>query len=68
MKIKYFAPLLFFIVPTVIASALMWPPAAVKFSLIGGFSVMLISMVVTYTTGLRLVLKDKYRSDQQVEK
>lgn len=68
MKKKYFTPLLFFIVPTVICSAIMWPAAAMKFSLIGGFAVMIISMVVTYITGINLVLKDKNQPNQQVEK
>lgn len=68
MKKKYFTPLLFFVVPTVICSVIMWPAAAMKFSLIGGFAIMIISMVVTYITGINLVLKDKNQSNQQVEK
>jgi hypothetical protein len=60
MKRKYFMPLIFFMVPTVIASALMWPPAAMHFWLIGGFVIMLFSMVMTYIMGIRIVLKDKH--------
>jgi hypothetical protein len=59
MKRKYFMPLIFFMVPTVIASALMWPPAAMNVWLIGGFVTMLFSIVMTYIFGIRIVLQDK---------
>jgi hypothetical protein len=62
MKIKYLTPLVFFIIPTAIASVLMWPPAAMKVELIGGFVIMFISMITTYIFGIRIVLKDKNQS------
>ncbi|MCX6054769.1 MAG: hypothetical protein NTZ74_07640 [Chloroflexi bacterium] len=68
MKKKYFTPLVFFVVPTVICSALMWPPAAMKVTLIGGFSIMILSMIMTYVFGLRMVLKDKNLQDRGNEK
>jgi len=68
MKMKYFAPLVFFVVPTVICSVLMWPPAAMKVTLIGGFSIMILSMIMTYIFGLRMVLKDKILQDRGNEK
>jgi hypothetical protein len=61
MKIKYFTPLIMFIVPTVVASAMMWPPAAMQVKLIGGFVIMVFSMVITYFYGIRAVLKDTKR-------
>jgi hypothetical protein len=68
MKRKYFTPLIFFVVPTVICSVLMWPRAAMKVSLIGGFSIMILSMIMTYVFGLRMVLKDKNLQDRGNEK
>jgi hypothetical protein len=59
MKTKYFTPLLFFIIPTAIISPLMWPTEAMKFYLVGGFVVMILSMIVTYFMGIRVVLRDK---------
>lgn len=58
MKIKYFIPLILFIVPTVIVSPILWPPEAVHVVPIGGFVVMIISMVMTYIYGIQSVLKD----------
>lgn len=66
MKKKYFIPLLFFVIPTVICSAIMWPPAAMKASLIGGFSLMIFSMIMTYFMGIRLVINDQIQ--QQPDK
>jgi len=68
MKIKYFFPLVLFIVPTVIASAVIWPPAAMQTKLIGGFAIMIISMIMTYFYGIRAVLKDTRQPDLAVEK
>jgi hypothetical protein len=68
MKLKYFAPLVFFVVPTVIGSVLMWPRAAMKVSLIVGFSIMILSMIMTYVFGLRIVLKDQKLQDRGNEK
>jgi hypothetical protein len=65
MKTKYFTPLVFFIIPTAIASTLMWPPAAMKFELVGGFVVMIFSMIMTYCMGIRIVLNDKNRANQK---
>ena len=68
MKKKYFTPLVFFVVPTVICSAIMWPPAAMKLSLIGGFSIMILSMIMTYVFGLQMVLKDQNLQNSGNEK
>ena len=67
MKIKYFIPLLLFIIPTVIISAIMWPPAAMQAKLIGGFAVMILSMAMTYFFGIRAVLIDRYRPGHETE-
>lgn len=63
MKIKYFTPLVFFVVPTIICSVIMWPRAAMTVSLIGGFSIMILSMIMTYISGLRMVIKDHSQQD-----
>lgn len=69
MKKKYFTPLVFFVIPTIICSALMWPPAAMKVSLIGGFAMMILSMIMTYIFGIRMVLHDKENGlDQKAKK
>lgn len=68
MKRKYFTPLVFFVVPTVICSAIMWPPAAMKLSLIGGFSIMILSMIMTYVFGLWMVIKDQNLQNSGNEK
>jgi hypothetical protein len=68
MKIKYFIPLVLFIVPTVIISAIMWPSAAMQVELIGGFLIMILSMVMTYFYGIRAVLKDTHQPGLAVEK
>lgn len=65
MKKKYFTPLVFFVVPTVICSVIMWPPAAMKTGLIAGFSVMILSMAATYVFGLKMVIKDLNSHDQK---
>jgi hypothetical protein len=67
MRLKYFTPLLLFIVPTMIISALMWPPAAMQAKLIGGFAVMILSMAMTYFYGIRAVLNDSYRPGHEIE-
>jgi hypothetical protein len=68
MKIKYFIPLVLFIVPTIIASAVMWPLAAMQIKLIDWFAVMLLSMVTTYFSGIRAVLNDAPQPSLEVEK
>lgn len=68
MKKKYFTPLVFFVIPTVICSALMWPPEAMKVNLIGGFALMILSAIMTYIFGLRLVLKDQQSHDHGSKK
>lgn len=68
MKIKYFIPLFLFIVPTVIASAVMWPPAAMQVTLIGWFMVMILSMVMTYFYGIQAVLNDTHQPGLAVKK
>ena len=68
MKIKYFIPLVLFIIPTLIASAVMWPPAAMQVRLIGGFILMLLSMIGTYFSGIRAVLNDIHSPGLDVEK
>ena len=68
MKIKYFIPLVLFIVPTVIISAIMWPPAAMQVKLIGGFLIMILSMVMTYFYGIRAVLNDTHQPGLAEEK
>ena len=60
MKIKYLTPLVMFLIPTIIASAVMWPPAAMRIELIGGFTIMIFSMSMTYICGIRVVLKDTH--------
>ena len=68
MKRKYFAPLVLFLLPTVIISVLVWPPAAMKFTLIGSFGVMIISMIMTYVVGIQMVIKDGKNQDRRIEK
>jgi len=68
MKIKYFAPLIMFMIPTVIVSALMWPPEAAQPGPIGGFIVMLISVVMTYIYGLQGVLNDTRQAGLEAKK
>ncbi len=58
MKIKYFFPLVIFLVPTLIGAFLIWPEGARQALPIIGFLVMLISSVGTYFTGIKLVLED----------
>ena len=58
MKTRYFHPLILFLVPTIIGSACLWPPSAVEPVAISGFVFMLFSMVLTYISGIRLVLRD----------
>jgi hypothetical protein len=59
MKAKYFTPLALVVIPSVIASVIMWPAAAMQAKLIGGFAIMVISMILSYISGIQLVLKDK---------
>lgn len=68
MKRKYFTPLVLFLLPTVIISVLVWPPAAMKFSLIGSFGVMIISMIMTYVVGIQMVIKDVKNKTQELKK
>jgi len=68
MKIKYFAPLILFMIPTIIVSALMWPPAALQPGPVGGFIVMLISVIMTYIYGLQSVLKDTRQASFEAKK
>jgi hypothetical protein len=68
MKIKYFLPLVLFIVPTALVSAAMWPPAAMQAKFIGGFVFMILSMIMTYFSGIRAVLNDTHQAGFKVEK
>jgi hypothetical protein len=68
VKIKYFIPLVLFIVPTIIGSIVLWPPEAIQASLIGGFTVMLLSMIMTYVYGIQSVLKDIHQKNLDVKK
>jgi hypothetical protein len=58
MKPAHFAPLLFFLAPTVVVSALVWPAAAMQPHLVGGFALMLLGMVLAYVRGIQAVLND----------
>ncbi len=58
MKPKHFLPLILFLVPTVVGSICLWPKAAREPVAIGGFALMLLSMIITYVLGLRLALHD----------
>ncbi len=59
MKFKYFIPLLTFIIPTVIISAILFivtePPPPIQ---LAGFVILLIAACGTYVMGVRGVLKD----------
>jgi hypothetical protein len=60
MKFKYIAPLLLWLVPTVIISLIMFKyDAPLTNAQYIGFTALLISACVTYITGIRLVQKDK---------
>jgi len=63
MKLKYFFPLIMFMIPTVIFSILMWPPEALQPIPVGGFVMMLVSVVLTYISGLQSILKDARQAD-----
>lgn len=60
MKFKYIAPLLLWLIPTVIISLIMFKyDAPLTNAQYIGFTALLISACVTYITGIRLVQKDK---------
>lgn len=59
MSIKYFVPLLLFVVPTVVGSAFLWPPEAMNVKTIGGFTCVLISAILTYMSGILLELREQ---------
>jgi len=59
MRIKYFVPLLMFVAPTVVGSSFLWPPEAMNVKAIGGFTCVLISAILTYISGIRLVLREQ---------
>jgi hypothetical protein len=64
MKFKYLIPLIVFQIPTIICSALMWPPEAAQPHLIGGYAVMLVSVTFTYVKGIRIVMHDQQQGGQ----
>jgi len=68
MKTKYFVPLILFIIPTAIFSIILWPPEAAQPGPIGGFTIMLVSVVMTYISGLRSVLNDTRQAGLDAKK
>lgn len=62
MKRKYFIPLLCFLIPTIIGSIVLWPESITGIFFVGGYVVMLISVVIIYVAGIRMVLRDKSSS------
>lgn len=62
MKGKYFVPLLCFLVPTIIGSIVLWPESITGVFFVGGYIVMLISVVIIYVAGIRMVLRDRSSS------
>ncbi|HQV79212.1 MAG TPA: hypothetical protein PLJ42_11315 [Chitinophagales bacterium] len=60
MKIKYLLPLITWIVPTVIISAIMFKlDAPLTDTQFGGFVALLVSACITYVVGIKITLKDK---------
>jgi hypothetical protein len=60
MKFKYFLPLITWLLPTIIISAIMFKvDAPLTDAQFGGFVALLISACVTYYLGLKVMQKDK---------
>ena len=67
MKLKYYWPLIAFLVCVIFSGGLMWSHWAKEPVVIVGFTVMLFSMVVTYTMGIRIVLRESlHRSVRRI--
>lgn len=59
MKFKYIAPLLIWLIPTVVISLILFKyDAPLTNTQYIGFTALLISACITYITGIRLVQKD----------
>ena len=58
MKIGYFRPLLMFLVPTILGGIVFWPEPILSPFYVGGFALLLVSVIATYTVGIRRVLRD----------
>ncbi len=58
MRARHFLPLTLFLVPTIAGSVCLWPSSAAEPLAVGGFALMLLSVVVTYISGIRLVMHD----------
>lgn len=60
MKLKYLLPLITWIVPTVVISAIMFKlDAPLTDTQFGGFVALLVSACITYIVGIKMTLKDK---------
>ena len=58
LKRKYFMPLVIFIIPTLIITAIIWsfePPGILT---IIGYIILIIAIVGTYYRGIKVVIKD----------
>lgn len=58
LKFKYFVPLLTFLIPTLIITPIVWIFEAPGFLTIIGFTILIISVVVTYYMGIKGVIED----------
>ena len=60
MKFKYILPLITWVVPTAVISAIMFKlDAPLTDTQFVGFIALLVSACITYVVGIRLVLKDR---------
>lgn len=58
LKFKYFVPLLTFLIPTLIITPIVWIFEAPGILTILGFTILIISVVVTYYMGIKGVIED----------
>ena len=59
MKLKYFIPLITWLLPTIVISLIMFRTDPLSKTQNIGFIALLVSACITYATGVKLVLKEK---------